>query len=436
MSGLVHLLNNYGYITVFLSLMLELILIPIPNEALLSYVGILSFHGKMNLVFSLLSAGAGGMVGVTVSYWIGYKLGAPFFRKFGHYIHMGPEKMERLSKWYGRYGKVLLIFSYFVPGIRHVASIISGVIRLPFRSFALFSYIGVFLWTGTFISLGYLLGPEWDKYQGIIKRWLVVASIIIGIFVLGYIIFKANRQYIKESALLLFQAVFKRYKSFVRIKVYIFLVLVSFVSLFTLMIGMVQDFISDEFDSFDTVSRTIISSLFNSNWRELMNAFLMFSSWIPCAVVSLVTVAVILMNHTNKWLEMLFFAITLSGSFLFSGVVHWLFRFLLSGKYISPDFPYEPSFILIVFYGFFLLMLIRHQKNYLFGALLFCLFLVFLLTYAVCGIYVGNVNPSDLMAGYVFGAVWLSGMILSLELFRLVSLSKENLKGDYVIKSE
>lgn len=428
MSGLIHLLNEYGYITLFLSLMVELILIPIPNEALMSYVGILSFQGKMNIVFSYLSAGIGGIFGVTISYWIGYKLGLPFFRKFGRYIHMGPEKMERLSKWYEKYGKVLLIFSYFVPGIRHIASIISGVIRLPFRSFCIFSYIGVFLWTGTFISLGYVLGPQWEKYQGDIKKWLVLASIFIGILVLCYFFIKANQRYIKESGLLLFQSVFKRYRSFLKIKLFIFLILILFVSLFTLMIGMIQDFVSNEFDRFNTISRAIIFSLFNIHWQSVMNDFYSLSSWIALGIIALVTMIIIFVNHTNKWLELLFFALTSIGSFLFSGGIRWLFRFMISGNYISSDFPNQQSLILIVFYGFFLMMLIRHQRSYLFGLTMFFLFIFVLLAYSICGVYIARVNPSDLMAGYVFGAVWVSGMIFSLELFRFLSLIKENLK--------
>ena len=170
MIDVIHLLNQYGYIILFLSLMLELIIIPIPNEALMSYVGVLCFQGKMNLVFSVLIAGTGGIVGASISYWVGYKLGTPFIRKFGHYIHMGPEKLEKMSRWYKKYGKVLLVISFFIPGVRHVASIITGVIKLPYRSFAFFAYIGIFLWVGTFITLGNLLGPTWDRYQGEIKK--------------------------------------------------------------------------------------------------------------------------------------------------------------------------------------------------------------------------------------------------------------------------
>ncbi|MCO7175353.1 VTT domain-containing protein [Sporolactobacillus kofuensis] len=425
MSGLIQLLNEYGYITLFFALMLELICIPIPNEALLSYVGILSFHGQMNLILSMLSAGFGGILGATISYWIGYKLGVPFFRKYGRYIHMGPEKMERISRWYGKYGKVLLVFSFFIPGIRHIASIISGVIHLRFRSFCFFSYIGVFFWTSTFIWLGYVLGPQWDKYQGEIKKWLVLASLLIALVALCFIVIKKNRQYIKESLLLLFQEVFHRYKSFLKIKFFIFVILAAFISLVTLMIGMIQDFISNEFTTFDKVSSDIVFFLFDSRWQPLMNHFYELSSWIALGVIFVLTTVTILINNKNKWLELLFFGMTLTGGFIFSNGVRWLFHFMLSGHSISPDFPNEPAMMLLIFYGFFLMMLIRHQDNYLISLVEFCFLIFVLLAFSISGIRFMNIHPSDLFAGFVFASVWVSGLILSLELFRFLSLIKE-----------
>ncbi|EST11425.1 DedA family protein [Sporolactobacillus laevolacticus] len=426
MSGLIQLLHDYSYITLFLALMLELICIPIPNEALLSYVGILAFHGKINLVLSLLTAGTGGILGATISYWIGYKLGAPFFHKFGRYIHMGPEKMERISRWYGKYGKVLLVFSFFIPGIRHLASIISGVIRLPFRSFCIFSYIGVFLWTSTFILLGYVLGPEWDKYQGEIKKWLVLASIFLVLAGLCYLVIKTNRRYIKESLLLLFQSIFKRYKSFLKIKFFIFLILASFISLVTLMFGMIQDFVSNEFDPFDKISRSIVFFLFNSRWQSTMNHVYGLSSWTVLSVVLVFTAVTILINNKNKWLELLFLALTLTGGFLFTNGVRWLLHFMLTGSYVSANFPDEQSMMVLICYGYFVMMLVRHQTNYLISMIEFLVFVSLLLGYSISGISIFNINPSDLFAGYVFGAVWVSGLLLSLELFRFLSIIKEN----------
>ncbi|MCI1857825.1 MAG: VTT domain-containing protein [Sporolactobacillus sp.] len=426
MSGLMSLLNTYGYPTLFFALMLELICIPIPNEALMSYVGILSFHGKMNYLYSVLAASSGGIVGVSISYWIGYKLGAPFFKKYGRYIHMGPEKMARISRWYSKYGKVLLIFTYFIPGIRHVASIISGVIRLPFRSFALFSYIGVLLWTGTFISLGYVLGPQWDSYQVQIKRWLVLTSIFLAIIVIGYVVIKANWSFIKESLRLIFQSFFKRYKSFLRIKLILVLLLASFVALFTLMIGMIQDFVANEVGPFNHVTRSIVFFLFANRWGSMLSHYNVLSSRSVLAAIFLLTIAIILINRVDRWLELLFYGLTLAGGFLFIIGVRWLFHFMLGTQVISLNFPDRQAFLVVIFYGLLIMAVIRHQRNYRLMAVLFCLLVMLLLVFAVGGIYLSALHPNDLLAGYVFGAVWGSGMILLLELFRFLSLIKKN----------
>ena len=138
MNWLTHLLDQYGYIVLFFSLMLELIIIPIPNEILMSYVGFLVFQGKMNFYLSILTGGLGGIIGVTISYWIGSKLGTPLFYKYGDKIHMGPKKIEQISRWNKKYGKRLLLFCFFIPGVRHITSIFSGITRVSFRYFAIF----------------------------------------------------------------------------------------------------------------------------------------------------------------------------------------------------------------------------------------------------------------------------------------------------------
>ena len=53
---------------------------------------------------------------MTISYWIGYKLGVPFFHKHGHRIHLGPDRLEKMSNWFENYGNKLLLIAYFIPG--------------------------------------------------------------------------------------------------------------------------------------------------------------------------------------------------------------------------------------------------------------------------------------------------------------------------------
>jgi len=427
MTELMHLLNQYGYIVIFFSLMLELIILPIPNEALLSYVGVLSFQGEMNIIFVTFFAGCGAAVGATVSYWIGYKLGTPFFKKYGHYIHMGPEKMETMEKWYKKYGKILLVFSFFIPGIRHIASIISGVIKLPIRQFMIFSYIGLFLWVATFIFLGYTLGPAWEQYAGEIKKWLVLVIIFIGIIVLCYFVLKTNRRYLKEALWLIFDATFKRFKSFLKIKLLILTILALFVTFFTLMVGIIQNFISNEFVHFNTIVNTIVFSLFNTHWQEIMNGIHYLSSWILLGSIVLLTIIGIALNKKHIGLELIFFSVTLIGLFVFSKGIHWLFQFLFHGIHINAGFPDTPSMYLVCTFGYFLFMLIRHHRNYQFSVMTSLFFVMILVSYFISGIYF-HMLPSNLVAGYVFSAVWICGMLLALETFRFLSILKKERK--------
>lgn len=430
MNEIIQLLNHYGYIVLFLSLLLELIIVPIPNEALMSYVGVLCYQGKMNIILSILFAGVGGVVGATISYWIGYKLGVPFFRKFGHYFHMGPEKMERMSKWYGKYGKVLLIISYFIPGVRHIASIITGVIKLPFVSFCIFSYIGVFLWVGTFIALGNVFGPQWDQYQGEIKKWVVLFSIVIGFFALIYFIFRTNKNYIKESIVLLHQAAFRRFKSFLKIKFLILFIFILFITFFTLMVGLIQDLISNEFGHLNIIVNTLIFTIFNVHWHWIMYSLFSLSSWKVLGSIALITIVVVFINRKNKWLELTFFVSTLIGGVLFSKGIRWIFQYMLSKNNISPDFPNSEAALFVMTFAFFFIMMMRHSRNYFYIGVMFFVFIFILAGYFISGIYVHHLKPSDLLAGYVFSAVWVTGMVFTMEMFRLISLIKSDLTKD------
>jgi membrane-associated phospholipid phosphatase len=194
------------------------------------------------------------------------------------------------------------------------------------------------------------------------------------------------------------------------------------------MVGMIQDFVSNEFGHFNIITRTIISSVFNVHWIWLIDSSFYLSSWTALGLISFFTIVVIFINKKNKWLELLFFVSTLAGSFLFSKGIRWIFHYMLNKNDTSPDFPNEQSMLVMAVYGFCFLMLIRHKRRYLLSVIVFVIFLLLLVAYFISGIFIHQLKPSDLVAGYVFSAVWLTGMAFSLEMFRLLSIVKENLK--------
>jgi len=87
-------INQYGYIVLFLALMLELLALPLAGELLMGYAGVLVFQGQLNWMGSILMAGMGSAVGMTIAYGIGYKLGTPFFINMEKHFIWGQNELK------------------------------------------------------------------------------------------------------------------------------------------------------------------------------------------------------------------------------------------------------------------------------------------------------------------------------------------------------
>nr|WP_283247441.1 DedA family protein [Lederbergia citrea] len=164
-----------------------MIALPLPGQVLMSYAGLLVYQGHLNWVTSILAAWMGSCTGMTITYLVGYKLGHPFFEKYGHRFYLGPKRLNKTAAWFSKHGNKVLIFGYFIPGVRHFTGYFSGVSRLPFRAYMIFAYGGALIWTSTFISIGKLLGPQWELFHHLIKKNLLIGlSIAAFIFITVY----------------------------------------------------------------------------------------------------------------------------------------------------------------------------------------------------------------------------------------------------------
>lgn len=179
MNFVTQLLDKYGYIILFISLFLELLALPLPGEILMSYCGFIVFQGKLNLILCIIVSTLGVISGVTLSYFIGKKIGVKFFYKYGKYIHLGPEKLEKVDTWFDKYGNKLLIFTYFIPGVRHITGYTAGTTNLSYKKFSINSYLGAFIWVTTFIVLGKSLGANWNSVGKYIGRYLILGFLIL-----------------------------------------------------------------------------------------------------------------------------------------------------------------------------------------------------------------------------------------------------------------
>ena len=186
MDTVFHLISQYGHLAVFCLLVLGIVGLPVPDETLLTFSGYLIYRGQFHFLPTILTAYAGSICGITISFIIGRTGGLYLIHKYGPYVHFTQERLDRVHHWFARMGRWALFFGYFMPGIRHFTAIVAGSSELEPHVFAMFAYSGGLLWVLSFVSLGYFLGDQWsritDQVNGILL-WVTIGVIAVGLLV-------------------------------------------------------------------------------------------------------------------------------------------------------------------------------------------------------------------------------------------------------------
>ena len=404
---------------------LELIAFPTPGETLMTYCGYLVFQGKLNWLISIAVATAGVITGITISYFIGRKLGNSFFTKYGTHIHMGPEKLEKISKWFEKYGNGLLIVAYFIPGIRHVTGYFAGVTKIPYKRFAINAYIGAFLWTATFVSLGRILGANWEKIHVSIKKYLIIAGIIVGVILILLYLYKSNKEKITNYSVNSLENLVKIFQSLGKIRATIVAIAVIFVGLSILGVGFIQDFFANEFSKFDTIATYLVGLIFPKSWSPAIHYFSFLTTYPTLISIVLLMMIWIYAKGKNRILEARFLLITICGGEILEELIRRIFHrigpvglsIIGNTKY---TFPSEQSLMAVVTYGFATFLILRYIKERWSRICISSFAILICFLSGLSPLYFGFQYPSDVTAGYVFGGVWLTLNIILMEVFRVL----------------
>jgi membrane protein DedA with SNARE-associated domain len=150
-------LLEHGDVALFFLLALGIVALPIPDETLLLTAGFLIGKSALHWSSTIFAAYMGAICGISLSYAIGRYGGSVLLKKYGHWVRLTPDKIERTRHWFARLGLWALFFGYFIPGVRHFTGYLVGTVRISFAAFAAFAFSGAIVWASTFLSLGYFL---------------------------------------------------------------------------------------------------------------------------------------------------------------------------------------------------------------------------------------------------------------------------------------
>ncbi|MGQ3479541.1 DedA family protein [Paenibacillus sp. TY11] len=103
---------------------------------------------------------------------IGYKAGMPVIERYGRWLFLKQELVEKTRRYYDKYGDRLLLVSFFIPGVRQFIGYFIGIIRVPYCKVLLYAYTEGALWVIAFFSIGYFFGEQWQYMFSIIEQYL------------------------------------------------------------------------------------------------------------------------------------------------------------------------------------------------------------------------------------------------------------------------
>ena len=175
------LINNLGYLGMFLGMVLEAVIIVIPSELILATGGILASKGIFNFWIAFFVGLLGSVFCAVVIYFMGYFGGKSFVKKYGKFFFMKEEDISKSNDWYSKYGLIASLVGRNIPIVRTLISLPIGISRVSFIKFVIYTTIGSIPWTFVFVYFGYTLGNKWTVVKDItdkLKTPIIILLII------------------------------------------------------------------------------------------------------------------------------------------------------------------------------------------------------------------------------------------------------------------
>ena len=176
------IISQIGYVGIFLLMVFESALLPVPSEIIMPFSGFLIATGTLNIWAVIIAGTLGNLVGSLIAYFIGLKFGRNLILKYGKYIFIHESHLNLADKWFANFGDKIIFLSRNLPAVRTYISLPAGITKMNLLKFSLYTLIGSIPWNFALTYIGILLGKNWDtilRYTTIIDIMVVVAVAIL-----------------------------------------------------------------------------------------------------------------------------------------------------------------------------------------------------------------------------------------------------------------
>ena len=200
------MLGHLNYSTIFILMLLESTVIPVPSELVVAPAAYHAAAGNLDIWLVILFSTLGADVGATINYLAGWYLGRPIIYKFanskwGHLCLLNQEKVEKSERYFDEHGMVATITGRLLPGIRHLISIPAGLAKMSYWKFLLYTTIGAASWHTILALLGHYMHsfvPEDQLQEKILEYGEYIKFGLISLVIVACLYFLV-KWYVKKK---------------------------------------------------------------------------------------------------------------------------------------------------------------------------------------------------------------------------------------------
>ncbi len=202
---IISIMNEFGYLGIFLLIAIENIFPPIPSEVILLFGGFMTTYSDLNIINVVIFSTLGSLLGAIVLYYIGKILNKERLKKIvsgkiGKILRLKTKDIDKADEWFDTKGNKTVFFCRFIPIVRSLISIPAGMSEMPMGKFLIYTIAGSLIWNTVLTVLGSSFGENWESILEIFNRYshIVVILLIIAFVVFVSIFYSKRMKRIKN----------------------------------------------------------------------------------------------------------------------------------------------------------------------------------------------------------------------------------------------
>lgn len=187
---IISVISSMGYGGVALLMAIESACIPIPSEVIMPFAGYLVQQGQLNLFWVATVGALGCNIGSAVAYWVGAWGGRPFIERYGRYLLLNMNDLDRADRFFHRFGGITVFVGRLLPIVRTFIALPAGISRMPQWRFHLYTFLGSWPWCFVLAYVGVKLGRAWEtdpRFKAAFHRFHLGVEVVLLVAVIWFL---------------------------------------------------------------------------------------------------------------------------------------------------------------------------------------------------------------------------------------------------------